>query len=97
MAKKPKKQDADIDNDPQFQTTREASNSVLRMNLERAIRLEDEIKAIRDDIKDIFQELKSSGYDGKTSRRMKTLLRMQPDARAEMLMLEETYQAEMGF
>lgn len=97
MAKKPKKQEADIDNDPQFQTTREASNSVLRSNLERVLRLEDEKKAIADDIKDIFQELKSSGYDGKTCRRMKTLLKMEPDARNEMLMLEETYQAEMGF
>ena len=94
MAKKTKR-DADIDIDPQFQTTREGANSVLRMNLERVLRLEDEKKGIADDIKDIFTELKASGYDGAMCRRMKAEMKMEPDAREEMLMLESTYRAEI--
>jgi uncharacterized protein (UPF0335 family) len=94
MAKKPKRE-LDVDDDPQFQTTREGANSVLRMHLERALRLEEEKKGIADDIKDIFTELKASGYDGKMSRRMMAEMKMKPEDREEMLMLEQTYRDEV--
>ena len=94
MAKK-NKRDRDIDDDPQFQTTREGANSVLREQLERALRLEEEKKGIADDIKDIFTELKASGYDSKMCRRMMAEMKMKPEDREEMYALEETYRAEV--
>lgn len=94
MAKKTKR-DADIDNDPQFQTTREGANSVLRANLERVLRLEEEKKGISDDIKDIFLELKASGYDGKMCRRMKAEMQMNASDREEMWQMEKVYRDEV--
>lgn len=99
MAKKTSKarQESDIDDDPQFATTREGANDRLRLYIDRILRLEEEKKASADDIKDVYTELKSSGYDGKTVRRMVVLSKMEKDARDEMLALEETYRDELGF
>jgi uncharacterized protein (UPF0335 family) len=91
-----KKQKADVDNDPQFQTTRSGANSVLRANLERIHRLEEEKKGIADDVKDIYNELKASGYDGPTCRRMSRLLKMENAKRDEMDALDATYRDELG-
>jgi uncharacterized protein (UPF0335 family) len=96
MAKKPTKPKSDIDDDPQFQRTRSAANAVLQSNLERIMRLDDEKKGLADDIKDIFNELKSSGYDGPTCRRMLRLLKMDKAKRDEMDALDATYRDELG-
>jgi len=95
MAKK-QKQESDIDDDPQFQTTREGANAKLRLFLERIMRLEEEKKGMADDIKDVYTELSSSGYDKKTARRMIALLKMEKDARDEMDALDATYRQELG-
>jgi uncharacterized protein (UPF0335 family) len=97
MAKKTKKRTTDIDDDPQFATTREEANARLRLFIDRIIRLEEEKKGMADDIKDVYTELKSSGYDGTTTRRMVALAKMTKDARDEKLALEDTYRAELGF
>ncbi len=97
MAKKPTKQSEDIDNDPMFATTREGANDIrLRLFLERIERIREEKKGLADDEKDVFTELKSSGFDAKTARRMLILRKMEKDARDEMLHLEQTYMAELG-
>jgi uncharacterized protein (UPF0335 family) len=95
MAKKPTKK-SDVDDDPQFQTTRSGANAVLRSNLERIMRLEDEKKGLGDDIKDIYKELKASGYDGPTCRKMYRLLKMDKAKRDEMDALDATYRDELG-
>ena len=40
----------------------------LRLFIERIERLEEEKKGISDDIKDVYAEAKSNGYDTKTMR-----------------------------
>ena len=42
----------------------------LRQYIERVERLEEEKKALMSDIKDIFAEAKSSGFDPKTMRQV---------------------------
>jgi len=97
MAKKSKTRDIPVDEDPQFATTRTEANARLRLFIDRIIRLDEEKKGMADDIKDVYNELKSTGYDAKTTRRMVALAKMTPDARSETLALEDTYRAELGF
>lgn len=91
------KKDHDIDSDPMFATTREGANDLrLAQFLERIERLTEEKKGIGDDIKDVFTEAKSTGFDTKTMRRMLVLRKMDKDARDEMLQTEQTYMDELG-
>lgn len=92
-----KKQEHDIDSDPMFATTREGANDLrLELLLQRIERLQEEKKGIADDIKDVYGEAKSTGFDTKTMRRMLVLRKMTKDARDEMLHLESTYMVELG-
>lgn len=97
----PKKPAHDIDSDPMFDTSKEAigraKNRVLEAFLRRVLALEDEKKGLADDIKDVWSEVKASGYSTKEARRMLALLKMEPDVRAETLALEEAYREEMGW
>lgn len=71
-------------------------NDQLRLFIERIERLEDEKKGIADDIRDVYQEAKSEGYDPKTMRECVKLRKMEPDARLERQALIETYGAQLG-
>lgn len=99
MAKKPKKT-YNIDNDPMFDTSEQAINNALDRQLiqllERIERLREEKKGIADDEKDVFAEGKALGYDTKLMRAMLTLRKMNPDARAELDALMETYRRATG-
>lgn len=68
----------------------------LRMLIERIERLEEEKKGIVDDIRDIYQEAKSTGYDSKIMRQIIALRKMRPDDRQEMAVLLDTYKAALG-
>lgn len=68
----------------------------LRLLIERAERLEDEKKGIGDDIKDVFAEAKSKGYDVKTMRAVMKLRKMEPHHRQEAEALLDTYKAALG-
>lgn len=63
---------------------------------ERIERLVEEKKAIADDIKDVFAEAKSDGYDTKTMRYVLRLRAMESHDRQEMEALIETYKAAVG-
>lgn len=63
---------------------------------ERIERLEEEKKAIADDIKDVYLEAKAEGYDVKTMRHIAKLRKMDASARQEMEALIETYKAAVG-
>ena len=52
----------------------------LRQFVERVERLEEEKKAIADDVKDVFAELKGRGFDTKAVR---TILRLRKQDRSE--------------
>ena len=68
----------------------------LRLFLERIERLEEEKKGISDDIKDVYGEAKSNGYDTKTMRAIVRLRKMEAHARQEAEALLETYKAALG-
>lgn len=68
----------------------------LRLLIERIERLEEEKKGIADDIKDVYAEGKSRGYDGKTMRAIVRLRKMETHARQEAEALLDTYKAALG-
>ena len=73
-----------------------ASDDRLRLLIERVERLEEEKKSIADDIKDVYGEAKAVGYDAKIMRQIVRLRKMQPDDRAEMEAILDTYKAALG-
>ena len=68
----------------------------LRLLIERIERLEEEKKAIADDVKDVYGEAKSRGYDAKTMRVIVRLRKMETHDRQEADALLETYRAALG-
>ncbi len=68
----------------------------LRLFIERVERLEEEKKGISDDIRDVYIEAKSQGFDSKTMRAIVRLRKMEKDARDEMDALLETYRTALG-
>ena len=68
----------------------------LRLLIERIERLEEEKKAIADDVKDVYGEAKSRGYDTKTMRTIVRLRKMETNDRHEADALLETYKAALG-
>ena len=74
----------------------EATDDRLRLLIERIERLEEEKKGIADDIRDVYAEAKAVGYDVKIMRQIVRLRKMQPDDRAEMETILDTYKAALG-
>ena len=68
----------------------------LKSFIERIERLEEEKKAIGGDIKEVYAEAKSSGFDTKIIRQIVRLRKMKPDDRAEMEAILDTYKAALG-
>ena len=68
----------------------------LRLFIERIERLEEEKKGIADDVKDVYAESKSNGYDTKTMRKIVALRRMESHVRQEADALLETYRNALG-
>jgi uncharacterized protein (UPF0335 family) len=68
----------------------------LRLFIERIERLEEEKKGMSDDIRDVYNEAKSQGYDSKTMRAIIRLRKMEKHARDEAEALLETYKAALG-
>ncbi|MBB4614755.1 DUF2312 domain-containing protein [Novosphingobium taihuense] len=74
----------------------ESADDRLRLLIERIERLEEEKKGIGDDIKDVYSEAKSTGYDAKIMRQIVRLRKMKPDDRREMEAVLETYKNALG-
>lgn len=72
------------------------SNDQLRLFMERIERLDEEKKGISDDIRDVFSEAKSQGYDTKIMRQILRLRKMEPHDRAEMEALLDIYKSALG-
>ncbi|RED17271.1 DUF2312 domain-containing protein [Parasphingopyxis lamellibrachiae] len=68
----------------------------LRLLIERIERLEEEKKAMADDIKDVYAEAKAVGYDPKIMRKVVSLRKMDTNDRREQDDLLETYKAALG-
>jgi uncharacterized protein (UPF0335 family) len=76
-------------------TTRFAKDQ-LKAFIERIERLEEEKKAIADDIKDVFAEAKGNGFDVKALRTVIRLRKQDADERREQDALVETYLHALG-
>ncbi len=68
----------------------------LRSVVERIERLEEEKKAIADDIRDVYAEAKGNGYDVKALRTIIRLRKQDADERRENDAILETYMHELG-
>src|SRR4030095_4836578 len=68
----------------------------LRLFIERMERLEEEKKRIADDVRDVYSEAKSNGYDTKTMRKIVALRKMETHVRQEADALLETYRSALG-
>lgn len=64
--------------------------------IERVERLEEEKKALADDIREIYAEAKGAGYDPKILREIVRKRRMDADDRAEQEALLEVYMRAIG-
>lgn len=72
------------------------ANDRLRLLVERVERLEEEKKAIADDVKDVYSEAKAVGYDPKIMRKIIALRKMKPDDRREQATILQLYADELG-
>ena len=77
-------------------TTANFAKGQLKSFVERIEKLEEEKKAIADDVKDVYGEAKSRGYDTKTIRAIVRLRKMENHDRQEAEALLETYKAALG-
>jgi uncharacterized protein (UPF0335 family) len=72
------------------------SAAQLRSFIERVERLEEEKKGMADDIKDVFGEAKSQGFDVKTMRAVIKLRALDKAKRQEAEALLDTYKNALG-
>ena len=86
--------DASFDSSPDVLTS--AAQGRLRTIIERIERLEEEKKGIADDIRDVYAEAKSVGYDPKIMRQIVRLRKMETHDRQEMEAILDTYKAALG-
>ncbi|GAA0864398.1 hypothetical protein GCM10009115_18770 [Sphingopyxis soli] len=72
------------------------SDEQLRLFIERIERLEEEKKGIADDIRDVYLESKSQGYDPKIMRQIVRLRKMPVHDRREMEAILDVYKSALG-
>jgi uncharacterized protein (UPF0335 family) len=68
----------------------------LRSLVERIERLETERKALNDDIKDIYAEVKSGGFEVKVVRQLIRIRKQEPADIEEQETLLDTYRRALG-
>ena len=68
----------------------------LTQFIERIERLEEEKKGIADDIRDVYLESKSQGYDPKIMRQIVRLRKMPVHDRKEMEAILDVYKSALG-
>ncbi len=86
--------DAEVKGKPK-DATRFAKDQ-LKAIVERIEHLEEEKKAIADDIKDVYAEAKGNGYDVKALRKIIRLRKQDKNERAEEEAILETYMHALG-
>ena len=78
------------------QPARRFAKDQLKAFVERVERLEEEKKAITDDIRDVYAEAKGNGFDVKTLRVVVRLRKQDINERKEQETLLETYMHALG-
>lgn len=74
----------------------ELNNDQLKALIERIGRLEEEKKNIGEDIKEVYQEGKSSGFDTKTLKKIVALMKKDPDTISEEDAMLDLYRKTLG-
>jgi uncharacterized protein (UPF0335 family) len=70
-------------------------NNQLKAFVERLERLEEEKKAIQNDIKEVMSEAKSDGFEPKILKKVIALRKMDPEERERMELMIATYMAAL--
>jgi len=68
----------------------------LRSLIERIERLEEEKKALSDDIREVYAEANADGFDAKTMRQVIRLRKLETNDRQEQEALLQTYLSALG-
>lgn len=76
--------------------TESVAQDQLRAFVERIERMEEEKKAIADDIKEIYAEAKGNGFDTKVLRQIIRIRKQDHDERMEQEAILELYMAALG-
>ena len=76
--------------------TRSNVRAILTAYLERVERLNEDIKALNEDKRDVFAEMKGNGFDVAAFKEIVKLRRQDPDERAERDTILETYMQALG-
>ena len=84
---------AEKDNDD---TAHSFAKGQLKAIIERIEKLEEEKKAISDDIRDVYAEAKGNGFDVKALRQIIRLRKIEPTERDEQDAILETYMHALG-
>ena len=74
----------------------EITDDQLRQYIERVERLEEEKKGISDDVRDVYSEAKSQGYDPKIMRKIVRIRKLTPQDRQTEEALIDTYKSALG-
>lgn len=77
-------------------TSTQVTGAELRQFIERVERLETQKQEIAEDIKDVFAEAKSRGYDTKIMKTVIRLRKKDPNERAEEEALLDAYMRSLG-
>ena len=68
----------------------------LKAFVERIVKLEEEKKAISDDVRDVYSEAKANGFDTKALRAIVRMRKEDADERREHEAVLETYMHALG-
>lgn len=78
------------------ETMNQTSAGQLKSLIERIERLEEEKKALSEDIRDVYAEAKGSGFDAKILRKVVALRKQDLSERQEQDAILETYLSALG-
>jgi uncharacterized protein (UPF0335 family) len=78
------------------ETSQTVAAGQLRAFIERVERLEEEKKTIADDIKEVYAEMKGTGFDTKAVRKIIRLRKQDAAERQEEEAILELYKAALG-
>jgi uncharacterized protein (UPF0335 family) len=77
-------------------SSEEVNSGHLRAFVERIERLEEEKRALADDIKDVYGEAKANGFDVKIMRKIVSIRKQDRDKRIEEETILDLYLAALG-
>lgn len=72
------------------------AGDMLRSYIERIERLNEDLDALKDDVKDVYAEAKGTGFDTKIMRRIVRKRKIDADLLAEQEEVEELYRSAIG-